>query len=390
MTMEDPDDWETCQGVALLRMLAGAVVALEDVTGLDSFRLPYPSDAQRALDHTALACLRRRAEPPRSIPELLEWCRNRPLTDWPVDLPADAVAPEDRFLDEESGLPTELTREWWVQPGDTPARLHHRDVVRWALRTCRQHGPEPYAAFRRLLVRQPVLTHTEWFSVITDPLLMDVRELLGSIYQEVPPGLVRPGRGCAECLHCGMLLTPVGEADWWCERDSCRSLGPEPEIGRIIGPEQCNGLVQLDRPLRQFVSRPGRTALDLEAGLTRLGATVRMWPLTDAYPMWVGFPDGHVWALDIKDWAHPGLLGRTAATVRADPPYDEAFWVVPGYRVTARPDYLAVFHRHRPPGAGGLTLLPEDEVLRRAELRLRAANGLPEGADDSGEGTADA
>ncbi|GAA2250826.1 hypothetical protein GCM10010232_43430 [Streptomyces amakusaensis] len=371
--MESTAGWENDRGVALLRLLADAVVALEDETDLDSFRLPYPADAQRALNHTVLACLRRGAEPPRSVPELLEWCGERPLASWPLDLPRDAAGPDDRLLDEESGLPTELVREWWAYRADSPARRHDREAMSWALHRCRQLSPEAYTAFRRLLVERPVLTHTEWFSVISDPLLMELRDFLGDLYQEPPPGSLRPGLGCAQCLRCGTLLTPVADTGWWCERDSCRTRGTEPPIGRIIEPERCAGLVQLDRPLRQFVARPGRAALELEAGLRRPGVTVEMWPPTLAYTMRVTFPDGRVWALDVKDWSHPALLARTAAPVRPEPAYDEAFWVVPDHRVTARADYLAVFHRNRPPAAGELTLLSESEVLRRAEPRPRPA-----------------
>ncbi|WP_432003286.1 Fis family transcriptional regulator [Streptomyces sioyaensis] len=365
-------NWEVNQDVALLHTLANAIVALEDAPELESFRLPYPAEAQRALDRTALACLRRGAEPPRSIPQLLDWCRTRPLASWPLDLPPDAIGPNDQLLDEETGLPTELVREWWVHRRDSLARLHDREVVRWALRKCKEAGlPESYTAFRRLLVERPVLTHTEWFPVVSDPLLLPLQELLGGIYQDVPASYLRPERGCAVCLRCGTLLTPVGEADWWCERDFCRSLGTVPPIGRIIEPEDFPGLVHLDRPLRQFVTWPGRAELALEKGLVQHGLTVEMWPGFDAYDLRVTFPHGRVWAVDVKDWAHPGLLGRSAKPVRPEPPYHEAFWVVPEHRADARPDYLDIFHRNRPTEAQNLPLLTDNALLRRARQQMK-------------------
>ncbi|AZK96492.1 MULTISPECIES: pPIWI_RE_Y domain-containing protein [Streptomyces] len=370
-------DWENEPGVELVELLARAVVALEDITELSSFRLPYPHVVHQALNRTALVCLLRRAEPPRSVPELLSWCRDRPLANWLLDLPADAAGPADRLLDEHTGLPTELVREWWAHQADVPARLHHQDVLRWALQRCRSLGPESYGAFRRLLVEHPVLTHTEWFKVISNPALMGLPELLENIYQPVPSCFVRPGRGCAQCRRCGTLLTPVGDADWWCERDYCRSESGEPPIDRIIPPEQCKGLVQLDRPLRQFVTWPGRIARGLRKRLTRLGATVTMWPTTEAYIMRVGLPDGRSWAVDIKDRAHPALLGRSAGPAPAGPPHHETLWVVPGHRVRARPDYLTVFHRNHPRPEGGISLLPEGELLLRAERHIRESGGGP-------------
>ena len=35
-----------------------------------------------------------------------------------------------------------------------------------------------------------------------------------------------------------------------------------------------------------------------------------MWPQFDAYDLRIPFPDGTAWAIDVKDWANPSLLGR--------------------------------------------------------------------------------
>ncbi|MGH1555567.1 hypothetical protein ACRAWF_38310 [Streptomyces sp. L7] len=96
---------------------------------------------------------------------------------------------------------------------------------------------------------------------------------------------------------------------------------------------------------------PGRAEVELEARLTALGLRVRMWPAYDAYDVHITFADGWVWAVDVKDWAHPAFLGRAARPVPPEPRYDEAFWVVlpgPGRR-SAR---LCRLLRAQPPRGG--------------------------------------
>jgi hypothetical protein len=59
--------WTAHRGIPLVRTLAGALLALDAQTGLDAFSLPYPAEAQRALDRTVLACLLGEATPPASL-----------------------------------------------------------------------------------------------------------------------------------------------------------------------------------------------------------------------------------------------------------------------------------------------------------------------------------
>ncbi|MFB9676067.1 pPIWI_RE_Y domain-containing protein [Streptosporangium vulgare] len=367
-------DWSAHAGVPLLQTLATAVLRLADMTDLEAFTLPYPAEAQRALDRTALACLLRGAHPPGSVPELLAWCRTRPVEDWPLDLPQDAFGPDDLLIDPVSGKPTQLCHEWWTRARDSAAEHYDRTVISSAMRLCREHeAPESYTAFRRLLVERPVLTGGDMFEVATDLLLYPVRELVEQIYQRVPDSFCRDG-AYVTCARCLTLLVPLTDGGWWCERDRCRRQG-QPPPGRTLRADETGALWQLSRPLRQFVTGPGRAEAYLERELRALRLPVEMWPGFDAYDLRITFPDGWVWAVDVKDWAHPGLLGQAATEVRQQPPYDEACWVVPRYRVDARPDYLRVYARNRTPAAGGLPLLTDRQLVAAAHARLRGDTG---------------
>lgn len=368
--------WLGNPDVMLLRDVATAVVRFDSAVRLQSFTLPYPAEAQRALDRVVLACLRVGARPPSGLPELIRWCRARPLGSWPLDqLPDSLFGSEDRLIDAIAGSPTQLCHELAVRGrGDSAARQYDRLVIREAMRVCQEAwSPECYTAFRRMLVTRPVLTEDEWLELSTDLYLDPVRFLVEEIYAPVPAGYGSAGTYLC-CARCLTLLTPLSWGGWWCERDQCRHQGAAPH-GRVLETAEVGEIRQLRRPLRQFVTSPGQAEVALERELRSLGLSVEMWPGFDAYDLRITFPDGYVWAVDVKDWAHPGFLGSTAEAVRPDPPYDEACWVVPCFRAETRPGYLDAFARERPAHARGLRLLTDDQLSRAARVRLSGERG---------------
>ena len=358
-------------GPVLIRTIATALIRLADIRTVTAFTLPYPDEAQRALDRVVLACLLRQAEPPRSVPDLIAWCRYRSVPDWPLDLPDGLFGPKDVLLDPEAGLPTQLCHEWALNTRDSAADEYDQLVIRSAFQLCRQYGDaESYTEFRRLLVNQPVLTTNEMFTLHKDLRLIPVMDLIEQIYDPVPDGYRRHGTYTA-CGRCLTLLTPLTDGGWWCERDRCRSLG-SPPLGEVHDAEKVGTPLQLARPLRQFVTGPGRAEVELAERLMgrRLKLRVEMWPEFDAYDLRVVFPDDHVWAVEVKDWASPALLGQKITEVRATQPYDEVFLVVPDYRFRARPDYRDVYLRHRSPGLAAMPLLTDRELVATAAKRL--------------------
>lgn len=355
----------------LLRTIAGGVVQLSEVASPGAFSLPYPADAQRALDQVALACLLRGEPLPRSLPDLITWCAQRPVRDWPLAVSPDQAATGDRLVEPHTRTPTQLCYEWALRVPDTRTELYERHVMLGAMSLCRGAGaPESYTAFRRLLIEHPVLTKGELALLNGDPALVPVLDLVRETYHPAPAGSAVDGHFAA-CSRCRCLLIPAAADDWWCEQDRCRGEGAARPGTRYRADQE---VLHLARPLRIFVTGPGRAEIELERKLARLGLAVEMWPDYDAYDLRVHLPGGRAWAVDVKDRASPALLGMDAAPLPAMPAHDAAFLVVPRYRFRDRPDYRTVFSRYCPPEAArAVTLLTDQELVRRATQILTGA-----------------
>jgi hypothetical protein len=204
-----------------------------------------------------------------------------------------------------------------------------------AISLCRSaSAPESYTAFRRLLIERPVLTRGELALLTGEPDLLPLIDLTREQYRPASAGSATGGMFAA-CARCRCLLVPTGTGGWWCEQDRCRREGPaRPGTTYPVDQE----VLHLSRPLRIFVTGPGRAEVDLERSLAGLGLMVEMWPGLDAYDLRVHLPGGRIWAIDVKDRASPALLGMDATPLPAAPPHDAAFLVIPRYRLRDRPD----------------------------------------------------
>lgn len=366
-------------GVTLLRTVATAVLDLSDVPNPGTFTLPYPAEAQRALDRTVLACLLRGAEPPRGVPDLLVWCREIPVVDWPLDLPEDLAAPSEYLIDPHGLEPTQLCYEWAISRRDSAAEQVEREMVFTAIEQCRAaRMPEAYAAFRRLLIEHPVLTRQEAAATGLEPAFLPVADLLPHVYLPAPAGWARDGV-LYSCGRCKTLLVPTRDDGWWCENDRCRRTGPAP-VGKTYPEDDGGGVLTLTRPLRLFVTAPGRAELRLERKLRCLRLRPQMWPGYDAYDLLVPLPGGQEWAVDVKDWASPALLGRQVRPLPGDPRHDRAFIVVPDHRLSRRPGYLDIVAKNmRKTARSKVTVMSERQFT--AAVRDALAEHGVHGAD---------
>ncbi|MFG3093599.1 hypothetical protein [Streptomyces sp. NPDC048202] len=347
----------------LLRQLAGALACLSRQRTVP--HPVYPAKVQNAYNRLVLHCLRRGEEPPGSVPQMVRWACERPLAEWPLELPSENFPGTALLVDPQTRLPHQLCLEWEVSAADPAAELFENERVREALAVCRAaRSPQAYTAFRAMLTSRPVLTGAELALLGGDPGCgMLLHDVIKRCYEPVPASYLRRGT-YRQCARCRCLMVPLPHGGHRCELDRCRRDGTSDE-GTPLRADK-GGVFQLSRPLRMFITSPGLAETDLQAALrTKFGITAEMWPAYDAYDLRVPLPGGRHWAVDVKDRVNPVLLARSLTPFRNEPPHDRAFLVVPRYRFRDNEAYGRQFRRNLPEHlADRVTLLDDRAFLR--------------------------
>lgn len=372
-------------GVALVRTVATALVRLS--RWRDVGDRVYADGVQSAYNHLVLRAIACGCEPPASVPDMVTWAGRTPLAQWPTGLSIEALAEAglgggDFLADAETRTPTQVCFEWAMAVPDVPAELFENGVIDEALANCRAAGsPEAYTAFRRLLITRPVLTAAELAALGAELDLVPVYELVRRCYEAVPAAYRGPGGAYRLCGRCGCVLIPLRDGGFRCELDRCRHDGREEPDRVEAAPD---GLLQVRRPLRVFITSPGLAETELEATLRGKdgrhgkpsvpGIGVELWPTFDAYDLRITFADGTAWAIDVKDWASPSLLGGRTRAFAAAPPHDRALIVIPAYRLRRREDYKRAFEHALDPGLRRLVEICTDaDLVRQARRQARRA-----------------
>jgi hypothetical protein len=362
--------WQVLDGEPLLRTVATAIVLLSRRQAPGD--PVYEAGVQRAYNQLVLHCLRVGVDPPASVPDMARWAALTPLAGWPVDITAAELDGAEFLVDDATRTPTQGCLELALSVRDAPAELFENMIIDEAITACRAaQSPGSYTAFRDLLITRPVMIAAELAALAADIDLMPVFETIRRCYEPAPTAYLRDG-SYRLCGRCGCLLVPLIRGGYRCELDRCRGDGGS-TLGAAL-PSQA-GVLQLSRPLRMFITSPGLAETELAAKLLLLGIEPEMWPAFDAYDLRVPLPDGTVWAVDVKDWANPSLLGRGTRPLRGEPPYDRAFIVIPEYRFRVREDYARVFKHHLAADVRGLIDIRSDTqftgLVRRELSRIR-------------------
>jgi hypothetical protein len=389
----DPGRGPGLDGVALVRTVATALVRLS--RWRDVGDRVYADGVQGAYNHLVLRVIACGGEPPASVPDMVTWAGTTPLAQWPTGLSAKALGEAglddgDYLVDAETRTPTQSCFEWAMAVPDVPAELFENAVIDEALANCRAaDSPEAYTAFRRLLITRPVLTAVELAGLGAEPDLLPVFELVRRCYEPVPAAYRGPNGEYRLCGRCGCVLIPLRAGGFRCELDRCRHDRRE-EPDRVEAAP--GGLLQARRPLRVFITSPGLAETELEARLRGTDSKrgrrsapeigIEMWPAFDAYDLRLAFADGTAWAIDVKDWASPSLLGARTRAFAGGPPHDRALIVIPAYRFRRREDYARAFQHALDPGfKRHIEICTDADLVKQAR---REARRIAEAAQSGG------
>lgn len=349
-------DIELPQDILILHFIATGVVQLAERiargTPLDS---RYPVPLQLGLNRLNVIRYRQGLPLVRSIPHLLWWCQ-LPLKDWPLNISSAQLNPDNTLLDKQ--FPTNVCEELACATSDVEADLSEQRFINAVFTTCQTaNSPRSYVTFRRLLIEHPVLTEFELIQQRNDhPELNLLIDHLKIAYEDAPLDYMLGGYFHC-CPICGNLKQPTVQMDrLLCEEERCRRQYTT-QSGRTIAARE--HVLWLKRGLRRFVTIPGLTEIRLEQQLLSLQPKLKvdLWPDFDSYDLRVEFPDGKIWAVDVKDWANPFLLALRVKNIPLSPLIERGYFVFPNER-SQQPDYVRAFRNtcNSRKSLGGVTI----------------------------------
>ncbi|MCA0350457.1 MAG: hypothetical protein LCH85_00545 [Chloroflexi bacterium] len=301
---------------------------------------PYPTSLERGLNRLILAAHRMEQPAPQGINELIEWCRTKPLRQWPLCLPAAAIGETDTLLF--GDYTSSICDEWAYDASDVEAEVSEQRIMLAVQQLCITNNDQAgYVAFRRLLIERPVLTAKEFQHACIQPNLTLISQFLRAAYQATPLGWSSNGLFHC-CKRCGNMLRLDRQAMLVCETRQC--IGFTLKLGKTISIDQ--NPFCLIRGIQQSVHAPGKTEMSLFQRLKALKLKLELWPAFDRYDLRLSFPSGLVWAIDVKDWSNPFLLARNVKPFAEEPAWNQAFFVFPNERQKRQPDYVRAFLNH--------------------------------------------
>ncbi len=343
-TASKPDKTKLSSDELTLHLIASGLVNLVNrIEDGKPLTLPYPKALQRGLNRLVTSCLREQRTPPQGIPDLFNWCR-RPVSEWPLHLPEESYGTSDALLN--GSAPTDFCEHWFCPSSDIEAELNEQHFFLNFVTVCKNaNAAESYVAFRRLLIEKPVLTDLELVETSLAPVFERLTEQLKGAYTRASIAHAVDGSFYC-CPVCDNLLLRTNDGKLICENERCRAKRKSRSDRKI---PQKDGVLWLRREIRRFIMLPGQAELRLANRLKTLGLQVDLWPSFDLYDLRVTFPNGEAWAVDVKDWANPFLLGRSVKPIPQDSTWTQAYFVFPNERCqrrSGRSDYIRAFKNH--------------------------------------------
>ncbi|OCC07670.1 HU-CCDC81 and SPOR domain-containing protein [Streptomyces sp. PTY087I2] len=250
----------TLDAGALVSEIAEAISELGEEIDLRSFLLPYPDAAQRALDRMVLHCIDLGLEPPKGLPELIEWCRHRSVGDRAFDIPPALILSEATLVHPEGLLPTRTCLE--LASAGTGGGMEGEARKLLAELADRCGSEERFHRSRQFLALNPVVRGGERFGrrPAKGTWSREVWSQVRDLYRPLPRFLAIEGTLllCATCRLPALLggrrvpdrRTAVSGPKTWCEREICPYGLPMD----LIRPT--DGVLLLAKPLRIFLSLP--------------------------------------------------------------------------------------------------------------------------------------
>jgi hypothetical protein len=355
-------------------------------------KYPYPQELFYALHHLSAAML---TKYPGTITDLLQ-VFELPLEQWwPGTLPS-GIDPrfELLFEGELDEQVTDLLLEYELSGSealqDIQVILDNRLMVNILNSARNIYLTDPVAACNEYTaIRQYVITHPWTNSGHLRQVLRNLRYIklqdVSAMYQD------------ARALGSTLLYTKPGTKDacyWICplcgplyqRNNQLGSIKPNACLGRCPGPQGWQSLDPstypwvLKRGVHLRTHIPGTTEIQLYRWLTQDVQPTKpslheviLWPGVDHYDLQLKF-EGVTWAVDVKDYKDPFVLGKHIAqdnrhVVEPALEWQKWYYVYPSYREQQRSDYCESVTRAAGKLSPGVAIISEAQFKEYVALQ---------------------
>lgn len=354
------------------RLAVGLVEVQKQVVAGAALPVTSPQPQLRAgLEQLSVLCLAQGVRPPAHHQEVVQWLHT-PMEKWlGLETVMEAAGLSGALLFH--GFPTEQAYDL-ARHVEGHTNLEIDDLLfKGILEYCQQNRlEEQYTNARQFLVEHSWLQHGT--HSINSNLDWDkpVVEGLSASYEHIPLKARRMIDGTelvALCPRCGWTL------EWYGDYASCYSDLCGRLIERIHRPERWvpyhPEMVRVNRGVQQYVVAPEQQLLVLKTALEKMGAACKLWVAVDSYDLWVQFPSGLRWAIDLKDYSNPSRLASAFKPFKRYPEWDQCFYVIPDYRKTGsyNKQLQAAWKakRQNEPDLQGIEVCYIKQLLKKAE-----------------------
>lgn len=302
----------------------------------------YPAALELGVNKLTVACLT--AGVPQQIqgvPNFISTWAQIPIKDWDIEIDCPEEWREQKLIEDQksSGFCIETAGEYFDECGNFQQQVITEVMLKAA------HNHELYTSFRCYLIEHPVINRgkLEVDSVID---FKPVKDILRNSYEKPPESYNKDGIFYC-CGYCGGLMYLTKDEKLNCENKHCAKYKKD---SIPFQADEDDEVLWLKKDLRYFIHRPGKVELRLGEKLKRLGLEeVKLYPELDKYDLHLVFPDGTVWAVDVKFWESAYNLAKKVDKPiprLKNQPYNESFFVFPDEIQSYGQEYLQEFRSY--------------------------------------------
>ncbi|XZN91776.1 MAG: hypothetical protein ACM65M_02530 [Microcoleus sp.] len=233
-----------------------------------------------------------------------------------------------------------------------------------------EQAQQEYLSVRRFLIENQYTTTSEIRKTFMRAKHIDIAEV-GELYEDC-----QENQTYWYCDRCGVLTEKYGRLKG-IKPSLCGNHHQDQNYVHQVTWER--GLLRIKDGIHQRVCFPGIPELTLCSALEKLKEKypdylhqVKLYPGLDRYDLQLGFNDGTVWAIDIKDVRDPYKLAKNLKPLYSEGSlrYDESFYVISDRCIANYPDYLEILRKAAKKLSNAIHLVSENSFKNRVNDKI--------------------